>query len=383
MPPTKLELPSSVIDCRARLEQEPLDADAVSRLRDALGPTPHTPPLAVLADLCCVLDGGQWHLPGLAFPPSEPLTTETHETLVRHPSEKKESGHRLASLFGRALYMWEGNLVAKVIRKATEPASAHFFPRLTRIWTESARWVAINEPAIHVGRGADPAFHILVDGMPFLYVHQSWVGEGPPLEGERGREPLTDAELRFALARQLMHLKGGHATLLQLSGEDMEQLVLDQLPLLVTIPLKASSKVVGWTRLNRAVRSVGNWFRKSGRTQQALHGVGAILPDKEQETILPEIALDWLRGWIQVLEFTADRAGLLYSGSVAASCTSLLKLLPAHESELPEIQQRGLRWFLQHHPGANSTRARLRELLRFALSWPYLRFLASNGQTER
>jgi hypothetical protein len=372
-------IPPLLQDSVARLEQEPLDANAARVLREDL-PGQRTPPLESLAQVCAILEGGStWpaESPGSV---EGPLGDEEHEDLIRHPQEKNQTHHRWASFFGRALHLMEGNAAARVIEQASEQASSRKYPTLCRLTAHCAGLLGMEIPLVYIGRGSDRAFAVLVNSRPYLYVHRSWLGEPRQEESDGEDAPLSDPELLFALGRHLELIKGGHVALIQLSPEEMEGLVLDQLPLVVTVPLKVTSKAVGWTGINRAIKSVSGWFSQGSRTQTALNAMGAALPDRDQETILPETALDWVRSWVQALDYTADRAGLLLCGNFASACTTILRLCPAHAKQLPEIQQRGLRSFLQQKEGLNqAVAARLRELLRFTFSPGYLSFVARRG----
>jgi hypothetical protein len=144
------------------------------------------------------------------------------------------------------------------------------------------------------------------------------------------------------------------------------------------------TKVLGWTRANRAVKKVGELLPKKSRTQKVVNTVGELLPDAEQETVLPDVVHDWVRSWIQGVEFSADRAGLLLSGSIAASCKALLHLSSDYAPQISDVLQRGARWLLQEKADVDrATADRLRELLRFVVSEEYLTFVKGNGGEPR
>jgi hypothetical protein len=164
---------------------------------------------------------------------------------------------------------------------------------------------------------------------------------------------------------------------MQISPDRLEALVLDQLPFLVRQPVRFAARTIAWTGANEAVKKVGERLPHRSRTRRVIDTVGTLLPDREQETILPEVVHDWLRAWIQGVEFSADRAGLLLTGRIAPACTALLRLAPGLAAQLPLLQERGARRLLQESSGAaRPTADRLHELLRFALSPEYLAFIS-------
>ncbi len=365
-------LPSGVDACRAWLEQDVTNAEAAQQLRDSLGEPPHTPAQTALAEACAVLDGaGAWHSAIAPVPTPRTLDRTLHESLVIHPREKKERRHKLASLFGRVLHILEGDDVARAIARVTEKATPQTFPQLCQLTTECAKALAVDAPNVRIARGEEHLFTALVDKSPFLCAHYDFVSEGSVAPLLR----LSAAEMRFALAHNLEHVKSGHAALLQITPERLEDLILDEVPFLVRTPIRFGSKVLGWTRANKAVKKVGSWLPKKSRTQKVVNTVGELLPDAEQETVLPEVVHDWVRSWIQGVEFSADRAGLLLCGSVQAACAALLRLSPDYAPQASDILQRGARWLLKENADTDRAAAeRLRELLRFAVSEEYLTF---------
>ncbi len=142
-------------------------------------------------------------------------------------------------------------------------------------------------------------------------------------------------------------------------------------------PVRFAARTIAWTRANEAVKRAGERLPDQSRTRRVIDTVGTLLPDRDQETILPEVVHEWLRAWIQGVEFSADRAGLLLTGRISPACTALLRLAPGLASQLPLVRERGARWLLLERADAHRpTMDRLYELLRFALSPDYLIFVA-------
>lgn len=371
MADTDAEAPLAAV--RAALRQDPTSVEAGAALRAALGaavaPDPvHRP----LRDLLALLDGGAraplqapegWQLPV--------LVPALREAMVIHPSEKEGRQHQLASLFGRAHHLLEGNDIAHAIARVTQLATPKANPRLWATNRACAAALKVAPPPVRLACGEEALFTALLDRQPFLCVHHSFAAEPP--EGV-----LTAAELRFALARALEHICAGHTALLQISPERLERMALDELPFLVRTPLKMASRVIGWTRANEGMRLLGGKLPKGSRSGRLAGTIGDLLPDRDQETVLPEVLHDWVRGWIQGVEYSADRAGLLLSGSLGAACLMLLRLCPDLASHAVAIREQGLRWFFAELAAADRPAAdRLRELLRFALSDEYLEFVTS------
>jgi hypothetical protein len=390
--PSRIELPAGIEACRRQLEQDPLNEEAARQLRAHLvaAAAPNDLALAALSEVCNVLDGvGRWAAePAIAH--HAPRTTHAnttgqrrvldrtvHEALVIHPRENQERQHQLSSLLGRVLHLLEGNEVARVVATVTEKAAPAAYPRLCEITAACARALEIRPPAIHIARGEERLFTVLLDRAPYLCVHVDFVVEGDAAAGGGLPFRLGEAETCFAVAHQLEHMKGGHAALLQIRPELLENLILDQFPFLVRTPIRLASKALGWTRANVAVKKAGEWLPGQSRTQRVVNTVGSLLPDKDQETVLPEVVHEWVRGWIQGVEYSADRAGLLVSGSVVASCASMLRLSPAYAPQVALYRQAGARRLLQENADADRPTAdRLRELLRFAVSREYLAYVA-------
>jgi hypothetical protein len=368
-----LNSPINIDTCREWLEQDLLNAEAAQQLREGAKEESSHPAVAALCAVCAVLDGdASGDATSFAARTFCALDRDRHESLVVHPREKQERRHRLASLFGRILHLLEGDEVAHAIARATEKAMPQTFPQLCGIKDECAKSLDVNAPEIRIARGEEVMFTVLVDKSPFLCVHRDFVSEGAVTTSLR----LSAAETRFAVAHNLEHVKSGHAALLQITPERLENLILDEIPFLVRTPIKVGSKFLGWTRANKAVKKVGSWLPQKSRTQKVVNTVGELLPDAAQETVLPDVVHDWVRRWIQGVEFSADRAGLLLSGSIAASCSAMLRLSPDYAPQVSDIMQRGARWLLREKADVDrATAERLRELLRFAVSEEYLSFV--------
>ncbi len=384
--PTELFLARPVDEARERLQADIGDPDACRALRTALqSSTPGADPagapaVAALRDLCDTLDG-PWARGGTLTSPLRVSQPELHEAVVVHPREKQERQHRLASLLFRVLHVLDADDVARAIERVTEPATEAGHPRLCRLIGECAAALGVDRPAVRLARGAQPIFEPLLYRQAFLCLHAAFVAETPGETPQR----LGDAELRFALGHQLEHLRGGHVALLQLSPERLEAMILDEVPFLIRTPIKLATRAVGWTRANLAVKKVGSLLPKQSRSQRVVNTVGELLPDSSQETVLPEMVHEWVRSWIQGVEFSADRAGLFLSGGLVAAAGAMLRLSPDYASRYPEARERGARWLLQEAADLDRpTSDRLREVLRFGASPEYLSTLqaAHPGRRE-
>jgi hypothetical protein len=238
----------------------------------------------------------------------------------------------------------------------------------------------VKAPDVHITRGADRLFTVLVDEAPFFCIQQDFTGEGATATAETMALPFSAAEMRFGLGRLTQHVRSGHAALLQLSPERLEGLILEGVPFLVRTPLKLATRTLGWTQANVAVKKVAGWMPQR-HLQWTVSALGDLLPGKGQETVLPEVVHDWVWSWIQGVEFSADRAGLLACGSLAAACSGLLRLSPAYAAHASTLLRHGARRLLQEEAAADrATAERLRELLRFALSVEYLSYVTEKGE---
>jgi hypothetical protein len=365
-------LPSDILE---RLTQDPLDVEAAKSLAAASALPPAIK--AVVDEVCGVLEGGErWREPASVGGTPRPLDKSLHESLVIHPREKQQRHHQLASLSGRILHLLDGNEEARAIARVTERAASMSYPRLSRLAAECARGLQMEVPDIHIARGEEWFCTVLLDKKPFLCVHRNWI---EPEHPSPTTPPMTDAEARFALGHQIEHIKKGHTAFLQIGPTRLEALALDQVPFLVRTPIQLASKALGWTRANRAVKKMSTWMPEESAGQRIVETVGDLLPDQNQETLLPEVVHEWVRGWIQGVEFSADRAGLILSGSVTASCAALLRLSTEYSPQFPKLRDGGVRRLLQEKADKDrETSTRLLELLRFALSHDYLNFIAQH-----
>lgn len=369
-PAAATPLPPAVEECARRLSVQPDDAGAAASLRAAAAASPELAPdtAEALHELADALLGGPAWAPSRARdlrPP--PLGGRLRDQLLLHPREREEGRHRLASALGRVLHLLEGDEIARTVVRVTERAEPAEFPGLCRLRDECSRALDVPPPPVQIARGEEPLFTALLDRAPFLCLHARYA---PPGE-------LTPAELRFGLGRQCEHVKAGHVALLQVGAERLEGLVLDEVPFLVRTPLKLATRALGWTRANVAVKRVGRMFPEESRSRKVVSTVGDLLPDHQQDTVLPEVVHDWLRRWLQGVELSADRGGLLLCGGPGPALSGLVALTPALAPHLPAALERGLLWLLREHGGADRAASeRLLELVRFAVSSEYLSFHA-------
>ncbi len=362
-----LVLPDQTESCRARMESDPLNAEALGELREALRlDGGKLGALEALSKVCDVLDGGN-SAESDSEPLRKPLNKAEHEGLVVHPREKQERRHKLASLLGRVLHLVQGDEAAKTVTRVCESGTDTTYPALDLANKACSGFLGVQPPAVYVARGEEPLFVAMLDRAPFLCVHHDYVAES--------NRKLSESELRFGLAHQLEHVKSGHTALLQISPERLEALMLDQVPFLFRTPIQLASKAVGFSRANLAAKKIGDWLPDNSRTAKVFDTVGDLLPDKDQETILPEVVHDWVRAWIQAVEYSADRAGLVACGSVGSAVSAIVALSPelaAAKHKIPTLR----RLLSDCERTDRATADRIRELLRFAFSREYLTFAA-------
>ncbi len=383
MPP--LALSPALETARARLEQDPTDPVACGDLRALLVGLQPPSVSHTLAEVVDLLEASDLRAPVVGERRLPRLGKGLQESLVLHPRERAQRHHQLASVLGRLLHLLQGDESAQAIARVTEKATPESHPRLGRLTAACSRALEITPPEIRIARGEERLFLPLVDREPFLCVHHIWTA--PPVApgaGEARDQGLSTAELLFALGHSLQHVHSNHTALLQLGSECLEALLLDQVPFLVRTPLKFASKAVGATRINVAVKRVGDRLPDRSRSRRVVNALGNLLPDHQQQTVLPETVHEWVRAWIQGVEYSADRAGLLLCGSLPAAINVMFRLSPALAPALPDLAASGLRAALTLHRDLDRACAdRIRELLRFSLSRPYLEFVIASTPMER
>ncbi len=380
-----IQLPAEVAEMTARLIEDILDRDASNQLwiaitesaevRESLGPRAAD----ALADVCSLLEGHDLS-DRIDRPPrpSKIIDRALHESLVIHPSEKSQRQHKLASVLGRILHLFEGDQTAEAISRVTEQASIETFPDLCSQADACAASLQLKMPRIHIARGEEKLFAPCMDKSPFVCLHLDYVFARPCVQHEERSIHMQPSELRAALGHQFEHIKSGHTPLLQLTDERLEALVLDQVPFLVRAPIRIASKAIGMTGANKAVKKVGDWLPDHSRSQRVVDTFGDLLPDRDQETILPDMVHDWVRSWIRGVEFSADRASLVVSGNAAAACSALIHLSEPFAKHHDLFRRNGLQSMLSaDNEDDHAALERLRELVRFALSADYLTYISA------
>lgn len=383
MTASRLNLPTEAADCRPLLEQDPLNADAARRLADVLRDDHAEPARAALWEACAVLNGGGlWNPVQSPFRLPHALDDSLQESLILHPGEKQQRHHKWVSLLSRLVHLLEGDAVAHTITRVTAKATPDNFPHLCRSVADWAGLFKVKEPAVYLACGEDRLFSVMVDRQPFLCIHLDYLG-GNRVGPCENLLALSSAELRFGVCRQLQHVRSGHAVLMQLSPERLEGLLLNELPFFVRHPVKLATRTIGLSQAGAAVKKVAGWLPGASRTQKVVQAVGDILPEKDQETVLPEAIHQWVRSWVQAIDYSADRAGLVAGGSVMASCSALLRLSPVYAPHVPDVLQRGARWLLTENAADRPAAARLRELLQFAFSEAYLGYVVDPSARDQ
>lgn len=357
-------LPHPMEQHRAALEQDPTNVDAASSLRLLLAESDGRLHPAMMRELRTWLEVmiGPWPRPFVvgdaASAPRIPDAVQ--EELLVHPREREGRQHQYASVFGRVLHLLEGDDLSRSVLSVTEEAVGPEYAPLRREVERCAHTLGTPAVPIHIARGRQAVARCLVDADHYLLLHLSLI--------DPSGTPLSELERRFLVARLLRHQKSGHAPLLQITPERLEGLVLDQVPLLVRAPLKLATRAVGRTGMNEWARRAADRLPDQSRSKSWMQTVGELLPDKEQETLLPGQVHTWVRGWIRGVELTADRAGLLLCGDLPSAVTTLIRLSTGSPAT-PTPLQRSLAETKENVPELVD---RLRELMRFAISLPYL-----------
>lgn len=352
---------------RSRLEDDPLDILAAAELRTALAAGATAPAAPALGALVDVLDGASG--PEVTLPAPSVLPRSTLQDLLTHPREREERQHLFASLAGRLLHLLEGHETARAVTLYCETPGPTRQP-LMGIHLELCRALDFEEPVeIRLAAGSEPVFAPFLDRAPVLLIHRSFLPEASA--------STPTAELRFLLARSLAHVRRGHTALLQLGPERLENVLLDSLPLKASGPIRLAARAVGSIGVGDAARKAAGWLPERLPGRKAVRALAELLPERGQETVLPDSVHDWVRGWIQGVELTADRIGLLLGGGIRGAASGILRQSDALRSYAGDAMP-GLRDLLS--TGGDLDRLsveRIRELLRFAASRPYLDYVSS------
>lgn len=378
MVPRHVRIPDDVELWRGRLLTDPCDPVATAGLRERVSLIEPEGAREVVREVVELLGNGVGAPVSLKRERRLPLLSKTlRENLVIHPREKEQRHHQFASLLGRVIQLLQGDPTARAVLRVTERATPTSYPGLLRLVGACSRALEVPPPDVRIARGDEAIFGALVDRSPYLCLHQDWLASGNSNPFAR---TLTTAELLFALGRQISLIKGGHTALLQLGSECLETLVLDQVPFLVRTPMKLAGKAAGAAQVNVAVKKIGTYLPDRSRGRRVVDTLGNLLPNKEQETFLPETVHEWVRSWVQGVDFSADRAGLLLSGSIHASLSAMLAFSPELTSAVSQAPGLGLTSLLSTCGERDRpTAERVRELLRFALSLRHLDFIAAQA----
>src|SRR5688500_4686936 len=125
-----IRIPDEIEVLRARIEIDPLNAEMLGELREALRPGGGKPGvLGTLVDACEAIDGGA-RAESVVKPIRKPLSKAEHEGLVVHPREKQERHHKLASLLGRVLHLLQGDESARTVTRVCESGTDKNYPAL-------------------------------------------------------------------------------------------------------------------------------------------------------------------------------------------------------------------------------------------------------------
>src|SRR5687768_10374685 len=139
-------LPEKVDRLRASVEADPLNAEALGELREAIrlgGGKPSA--LETLSEACNVLDGSG-RADAATAPMRKPLSKSEHEGLVIHPREKQERHHKLASLLGRVLHLLQGDQAARTVTRVCDSGTDKTYPALDSANKACAGFLGIQSP---------------------------------------------------------------------------------------------------------------------------------------------------------------------------------------------------------------------------------------------
>jgi hypothetical protein len=242
-------------------------------------------------------------------------------------------------------------------------------------------------------RGLEDACHVL--GVPGV---QSYVSRGSKAIGVRAYEStphfvlvgglhldeseysLSEAELRFAIAAEIAHLRYGHARVTSSEiwagalskTRDGLDVALGLLPVLKGWRLAdGMGRMVQRVPTDAVKRALGTALRWRRRTDHQ-HGAEAA-PDRGISAINEDLIAAH-----RVMQLTADRAGLLLTADLVAALRSMLLVRPDYRAIVRDAEQVGLAQVLSRRDAEGrlmqpDLAARVAALIAFHLSDDYAR----------
>lgn len=317
--------------------------------------------------------------------PFAPLGDDTHDSVVVHRGER--ATRSVAQKWTAALLKDERD-TSDIVRHA-QPADRGAFPVVDTILERVSTLLGTPVPRAFLSHGSSGIDVLGSDGSgkdPFILLGAAHLDPDSPLA-------LTDAELAFALATQVEHIRAGHLLLTSsefwktfgtlsmtavlafvpmgdLLGKFTDGAVLKWFGKLKSAPSNAVTKMIelGEKRVKEGAgrSSVQSAYTATlGKLRQA----GLASADKDDSHMVKERLADFAR----CAQYTADRVGLLVADDLSSSVAAMLRLSPGFGADAQEALDEGLAAVLSERgPKGELVHGelvlRLGELFKFAMS---------------
>lgn len=318
-----------------------------------------------------------------------PIEVEVHDRVIVHPRERAA-----ATLTQK----WVGSVFGDErdtgdIERHCPQINAESHPDVWRALTEVAGLAKVDVPRCFVSHGTS-GIEVLGKERPFILIGAVHLDEGHA-------RFLDGAELTFALATQIEHIRAGHLMLTSSEfwktfGTKSLSTVLVLLPMGEILSKFTDSRIlgafgkVGGKASDSAATKMAELAKKrveGGATaggiqaayERAIEAVGTRFQPKvdSDESLVKESLADFARSAL----YTADRFGLVASADLTPAVRAIFKLSPNAFDQLGTLEEQGLLAVLNRRDQAGDLvygelTLRLVELLKFALSDELRRIVA-------
>ena len=307
-----------------------------------------------------------------------PLPASLLERRLRHPLVR-EGEELLGKL--QALLAAVPAPDHAVLRDYCEQLSPERHPEAARALSDAARALGVPDVRAYVSRGNKSVGLCAYEGQPpFVLVGVRHLEGDPAFQ-------MTPAELRFAIAAEVAHLRYGHA---RVTSSEVWAGALSKSKLGLDFALGVLPVFKGWKMADRlgrvmsripvdpaqrligSVRSLGDRLRRSPPELERPRPYHAEGLSRIHEQLVAAH---------RVMQLTADRAGLLLSGDLVAALRALLLVRADYRELLAEAESAGLDGVLGRRDAEGEMQhqhlaVRVGALIAFYLSDDYTRLRA-------
>ncbi len=212
------------------------------------------------------------------------------------------------------------------------------FDSVFKIINELKKAFVLPDVELYVARGDKSRYIIGYEGNPaFIMLGEAFLRADSPLL-------LNSAELRFALASELCHIKLNHTRLTASDtwrnaadrGKMFADTILNEFPI-SGIDNDGAENMSSLSALETAVHAACR-ANQAGDVFGCVAAVGAFYKS-ENHASKKELSEYKLLGASRLLQYTADRSGLIFAGNMAASLSAILKTSEAYHQAFLEMSQ--------------------------------------------